>query len=38
MSRWQKVMSDELHPGEIILLKKNNTKQSNAVATDNSNP
>ncbi len=33
-SRWVKVQSDELYPGEVILLKKNSTDKKSIVPLD----
>jgi cation-transporting ATPase 13A1 len=32
--RWVKVLSDELYPGEIILLRKNKTDKKSIVPLD----
>ena len=34
IGRWVKVMSDELYPGEVILLKKNPTDKKCIVPLD----
>lgn len=32
--RWVKIMSDEIYPGEIILIKKNKTEKKSMVPCD----
>lgn len=34
MGRWVKVLSDELYPGEIILLRKNKTDKKSIIPLD----